>query len=271
MNKAGIIWFSQTGNSYVCAQRLKRRLLEQQFELIDDFVLSDMQVDFNSLTHLFFVFPVYNFKMPCYLRDYIEALSCFDQKVKVYAIITAGGMEANTAWILDGLLKKKKAQLDDYLVVYCEDSYIPLRKFLGTKKQKNKPDESSFLKIDQFLFENVLHGKLKNKIRFNPLNPFHWLGHLAPPTGPKQFLGKRSFVKERCVDCSICYNICPAGAIVKENDDIKYNDQLCIGCCSCFNGCPTDAWQSPWYSSKHYYHSPFLKEMLKGRQSGLSE
>ncbi len=49
--------------------------------------------------------------------------------------------------------------------------------------------------------------------------------------------------KEKCIDCNLCVNICPAKAIYKEDGEYKFNEEKCIYCSICTSTCPTDAWE----------------------------
>ncbi len=46
---------------------------------------------------------------------------------------------------------------------------------------------------------------------------------------------------ELCTNCGACIEICPANAIVIENDKAKIIENKCRGCYACQNVCPADA------------------------------
>jgi glutamate synthase domain-containing protein 3/Pyruvate/2-oxoacid:ferredoxin oxidoreductase delta subunit len=48
--------------------------------------------------------------------------------------------------------------------------------------------------------------------------------------------------KEACIDCKICLNNCPQGAIKEESKNYTSNSDLCIGCGICKSVCPKAAW-----------------------------
>ena len=49
--------------------------------------------------------------------------------------------------------------------------------------------------------------------------------------------------KDKCIDCNLCVNICPAKAIYKEDGEYKFDQEKCIYCSVCTSTCPTDAWE----------------------------
>ncbi|MFC1493735.1 4Fe-4S binding protein [Thermodesulfobacteriota bacterium] len=46
--------------------------------------------------------------------------------------------------------------------------------------------------------------------------------------------------KDKCTNCNICVDLCPANAIALD-DDLTTDPDLCILCCACVKGCPEDA------------------------------
>lgn len=48
---------------------------------------------------------------------------------------------------------------------------------------------------------------------------------------------------DSCIDCKICLNNCPQGAITAENKIYVSNPELCIGCGICKAVCPKSAWK----------------------------
>lgn len=49
--------------------------------------------------------------------------------------------------------------------------------------------------------------------------------------------------KEECINCDLCINVCPTGAITKENDEYVLDEDKCINCSICSSACPTSAWK----------------------------
>lgn len=48
--------------------------------------------------------------------------------------------------------------------------------------------------------------------------------------------------RESCIDCDLCVNSCPTGAISKIDGEYRLDESKCIYCSICTSNCPTDAW-----------------------------
>ena len=64
---------------------------------------------------------------------------------------------------------------------------------------------------------------------------------------------KKAFINDQCINCGMCFDICPYSAICEAGDvsDVKTNDEKyisdehffvnrekCVGCGRCVNTCP---------------------------------
>lgn len=47
--------------------------------------------------------------------------------------------------------------------------------------------------------------------------------------------------KDKCVNCGKCWLYCPAGAVKKEDGEIKIDYDYCKGCGLCARECPVNA------------------------------
>ena len=75
-----------------------------------------------------------------------------------------------------------------------------------------------------------------------PTGPGHTAGHLVEGNA-----GWRTFKpvidKDTCVNCLICYLVCPDGVIFKTKDKVDIDYDFCKGCGVCANECNVDAIQ----------------------------
>jgi len=77
-------------------------------------------------------------------------------------------------------------------------------------------------------------------IRDYPTGTNYQAGHLVDKNA-----GWRTFRpvidKETCVNCLVCYLVCPDGVIFKSEDKVDIDYDFCKGCGVCANECNVDA------------------------------
>ena len=82
--------------------------------------------------------------------------------------------------------------------------------------------------------------KQPEKLSDYPLGPGYNAGHLVEKNA-----GWRTFKpvidKDICVNCLICYLVCPDGVIHKSENMVDIDYDFCKGCGVCANECNVDA------------------------------
>jgi ferredoxin len=72
----------------------------------------------------------------------------------------------------------------------------------------------------------------------------------------------KSKVSGDCINCGVCADICPMGAI--EHTDVRTYAGICIKCGACVKRCPK---HSRYYDDKGYlYHKSELEKMYAERK-----
>jgi len=57
---------------------------------------------------------------------------------------------------------------------------------------------------------------------------------------------KPQYIKNKCVFCNRCVNVCPEQAISNSNNNICIDFYKCVGCAECITHCPTQALKILW-------------------------
>ncbi|MFO7940808.1 MAG: 4Fe-4S binding protein [Bacteroidales bacterium] len=87
--------------------------------------------------------------------------------------------------------------------------------------------------------KHILH-KRPQHIREYPVGPAFQAGYL-----PDKNAGWRTFRpvidQEACVNCMMCYLVCPDGTIYKTEEGLKVDYDFCKGCGVCANQCHVNA------------------------------
>ena len=260
--KVTLFWYSQTGNSFSCAERAAKSLEKSGHEVTISYVLNPSDNSYDADLFLF-VFPTMQFYVPGPVKNFINNMPTQSTAKKALAIITCAGAPANVPSILKGMLSEKNIDLANHLIIRSRNSWIFLTKIIPLPMKTKKPDEKSFLRVESFIQKNTINGIRKKLTIFNPLSLFHWIGvygESASETELKKLYGDRIFIKEDCTDCNFCVALCPSGAITR-TEEIHYNDDLCIGCCGCMNVCPTNAWQCSKIGLENFYKGINVKRM----------
>ena len=85
--------------------------------------------------------------------------------------------------------------------------------------------------------------ELKEAIEVIFSRPFTTKFPFAPSIPPSSFRGKPEYVEEKCIGCTACYEVCPAGAIrFTDNGGIRRIERHydeCIFCSECAVHCST--------------------------------
>jgi ferredoxin len=257
-----LFWYSQTGNSFSCAERVGNLLERNGYDVTTSYVLNPTDNSYDADLFLF-VFPTMQFYVPSSMKNFINNMPRQSSNKKALAIITCAGAPANVPYILKRMLSEKNIDLVNHLVIRSRNSWIFLNKIIPVTPKTNKPDEKSFIRVESFIQRNIINRIRKKLTIFNPISLFHWIGvygESASENELKKLYGDRTFIKEECIDCNFCVALCPSGAISRA-EEIDYNDDLCIGCCGCMNVCPTNAWQCSKIGPEHFYKGMNVKRM----------
>ena len=69
---------------------------------------------------------------------------------------------------------------------------------------------------------------------------------------------KINYIKENCIKCGICQNVCPLISCIKIDTDFSIDLSQCIFCGNCVENCPKNA----LYFTKEYELAVNNKEKL---------
>lgn len=254
MNKNVIFCFSGTGNSLHSAITIAEELRNTDIILMKE---STKGYDASKAECIGFVFPVYYWTMPQFIKEYIQTLS-LNSNAYCFAIATSGGFFINVLNDLEKELNQKNISLSysnklsmvaNYVVEYepFPKAKPALKKANNklctissdiTKRKTNKPANSNILK----------EGLRKIPLQFS------------------KYLEKKDsgfHISDDCISCNLCQKICPRENIVMENEKPTFLHH-CSQCMACIVYCPKYAinYNNKTQKRTKYHYPDISAEML---------
>jgi ferredoxin/flavodoxin len=246
INKALVLWYSQTGHTQRCGTVLAKTLAQKGVMVsssdIRDFKIEKM-IDYDLLV---LGSPVFYYDTPDYVKKFIKSLS--DLKgIPVASYVTFGGPEGNqdnaNYSILDLLSEKNGVPVARNS--FRSISSFPLAWSEGKVEEKtwnarHLPDEDTFQSVRDYA------GFILEKIKEN--NPELFVKKLTLRESAtffdlewwtKKLVKNHSIIKENCVQCGACVEKCPVNAIDPGRPHV--DTASCVLCFGCINTCEYQA------------------------------
>ncbi len=244
-----IIYFSGTGNCYQVATQIAERLNDRVISIVD----LDVDQEFDDEV-VGFVFPVYNYDLPNFVRARLSELKIKDSSW-FFAIIGHGGDKGNALYSLNQILLTKGCELS-----YGEDLLLPVNSRIMYGRVTDKIEErlsASIPKIDEISKDLLSRKHYISKIKKNRL--LAWMSRIVE----KESVQKRFTPvvdSDLCINCGICIQVCPVGNII-EKDDKAFVEDNCVHCMTCMHWCPQTAihFNGRKVRKAQQYHHPKVK------------
>lgn len=234
--KKAIFYFSGVGNSKAVAKEIASQL---SFDLCKS-IRDAASEDFEDLTTLGLVFPVYYFAPPTAIMQFIETFlkPAQIELTYLFTILTNGGMSSFAPSITEMLLQQA-----GYLSSYCEtvkmvDTYTPLSKV--PEKDKRKRIEQDAYESVKTIIKEVGEESIKVRTRWplsnTALYVYRSIAHW------RYTYDRKFIVDDTCTECGICVRSCPVNNIELHEGKIRYLHH-CEQCFACYHKCPVHAIQ----------------------------
>ncbi len=238
-------YFTSTGNTLWLASKAKE-LMEAQghevrlFEIIKD----GAELAGEDCDLLGFFYPVWGSEPPDPLVEYRKNMPKGNGK-KIFLVGNCCAFTGDTGLRWKHIMEKK-----GYDVFYVDHLIMPTNlniPWLPENLLKKVPVGDELKKILskaeiklQKVCESILKGERKVEGR-GPISrvggfmqrEFYWTAD--------GYKSRFSVSKERCIQCHLCYRVCPTENIsINEDGEIVFGNK-CILCVKCFNLCPVNA------------------------------
>lgn len=227
-----IVYFSATGNTYEWVTALAEALRADVFNIESS---RNFPEDFELLG---IAYPVFAWAAPVIVKKFIQNRLPSGRGRKAFIFQTFGGIPGNAAWKVAKELKNRGYQVVGAWGARCEDSHPSLRRkwtmpFIKVGSPTEQEISKGVEKIAKSI-ENAVKQPVKIKYKF------YWF---LLDLFEKFFIYimKHRWITSACINCSLCYRLCPVRALFYNGEKIVHNFEKCIACYRCVNVCPVNA------------------------------
>lgn len=254
MSKKLIYYFSGTGNSLNAAIQIAKGISPATIISMrnDPAVVpaTDAQV-------IGFVFPVHNWSLPAYVKEFIQKLS-INPKAYIFAIACCGGISVNSLNDFAQLMKEKNTVVSYSAVLRNVSSYVAAYPpFPAPEKQLPKTD-AQLTKITQEISQGSCTSIVKPSLRKELMRKF-----IVPSTNALAEKDKGFHISDTCISCGLCAKICTPKNIIIKDGKPEFQHH-CSQCMSCIVYCPKHAIDYKNVTQKRlkYHHPDITAEQM---------
>lgn len=270
MKKVIIAYFSQGDTTAKVAEQIAQGIKEKNYD-VDLFNMQDGKPpDINQYEILGIGFPVYAFRPPFNVMDYIKTLPNLNG-MPFFLFYLYGSYPGTAGNVVRRALSKKggkevgytRCRGEDYAMIYLKRGYL---------FSPGHPTEEELSNAYAFGGNVILNATVKTyaKPQYDPQPGLIY--------NIERFVLLRPFVnqlysrfyiveKEKCNSCGICIKKCPTGNITTNEKGFPKWGRNCISCWYCEMSCPLEAITCP---ADWFIMEPFLKYNIKHAVSDLS-
>ena len=232
-----ICYFSGTGNTKRVVDKYVEAFKSHGHE-VDTFRVENRNFNYNleDYDKIGLAYPIHAFNAPAIIFDFIKKLPKLKDEKPLFIIKTSGEpLRLNNISSIKpmSILKKKNLRLTNEYH-YCMPYNIIFR-HTDSMAYKMWETAQKLIPIDA---QEILDRKEVKLKKFPFARPLAFVFRIEHWGG--RFNGKRYKVRDNCVHCNACVNICPTHNITVENGEFHFGKN-CIMCMRCAFLCKQNA------------------------------
>ncbi len=253
-----VLYFSATGNSKYCAEKIATATQDNLFSLNDAMKYGQSEIDLGGDSQLVIVSPVYDMGMSWAVKEYLEATDFKNVPEACYicAVFTCGKSCGIAADEIREVMQQKGLSLSAAFSVCMPDTYIPMFPLASKEKQ-----QAVLAKAENTL--SAVISKIRNRasaIEIPPAAPKPMAKLIRKINIPKQKKTDHFWVKDTCIGCGLCEQVCPMNIIQIRGGKPVWTKDGCACCLGCIHRCPQQAIQYDGKTeSRGRYVNPHIK------------
>ena len=230
-----LVYFSPTGTTKAVVQGIARGIHHSNAEYMDITLPDARKQPLQTAENEFLVIavPVYMGRVPALLSEWLHAIQA-DNTPAVCVVVYGNRVYDDALLELNDIVKQSGCKPIAGAAFIGEHSFSTQK----TPTAQGRPDARDLTHAE--LFGQKIQEKLRSltsadRIADVPLPGCH------PYRGDSK-LWTVDFIAvgNECVQCGMCAEVCPVGAVDPENSR-AINTETCITCCACIRHCPRHA------------------------------
>lgn len=248
-----IVYFSGTGNTRRCAQRLAAALGEELYELgahelrqprARRLALKDGACPGQRGARLIVMFPVYCWGMPVQVEDYLREVPLeAPEATEVWMVATCGDDIGRTADMWRRIVERRGMKARRAFSVQMPNTYVCMKGFDVDRPEVAKAK----LEAMPARVEAVAGAIASGADGADDVVPggFAWLKSYVIRPWFKRFMmsPQKFYATDDCNNCGLCRRECPMENIVPGNGARPAWGNHCAMCLRCYHRCPKHAIQ----------------------------
>ena len=237
MKKIDIFVFSATGNTYKCAEELKRNIVELGGDAEIKRIEDGKEVIESVNDTIVICYPVHGFNAPTNVINFCKNLP--DSAAEAYVMKTSGEPlsinDDSSNKVVKALQKKGYNYKGEYHFIMPYNMIFRhtdemAAKMLATAKERIPAAAHTIVNGEEHKKKITFKAKVVRKV----VSIEHW---------GARFNGRFFHVKkDKCIKCQKCVKNCPTKNITYVDGKFKFGGN-CLLCTRCSFNCPTDAFR----------------------------